>query len=138
MEKMLEGIRVLDFTNTVAGPFCGFYLCEMGAEVIHVEKPGIGDMARLYPPYMEGISATFVQMNHGKKSVTVNLKTPEGLEVFKGMVAKSDVLVSNFAGGTMDRMGVGYDVLSKINPPPGDVRDVRLRPDRPALQGPGL
>ncbi len=114
--KMLDGIRVLDFTNTVAGPFCGFYLCEMGAEVIHVEKPGIGDMARLYPPYMEGISATFVQMNHGKKSVTVNLKTPEGLQVFKDMVAVSDVLVSNFAGGTMDRMGVGYDVLSKINP----------------------
>ncbi len=116
MEKMLEGIRVLDFTNTVAGPFCGFYLCEMGAEVIHVEKPGIGDMARLYPPYKEGISATFVQMNHGKKSVTVNLKTPEGLQVFKDLVAKSDVLVSNFAGGTMNRMGVGYDVLCKINP----------------------
>jgi len=116
MRKMLEGIRVIDFTTTVAGPFCGFYLCEMGAEVIHLEKPGIGDMARFYPPYYKGISGTFVQMNHGKKSVTMDLKNPRGLELFKQLVAASDVLVSNFSGGTMDKMGVGYDVLSEINP----------------------
>ncbi|NPV60656.1 MAG: CoA transferase [Actinobacteria bacterium] len=116
MQGMLDGIRVIDFTTTVAGPFCGFYLCEMGAEVIHLERPGLGDMARLYPPYFKGISGTFVQMNHGKKSVTIDLKNPKGLELFKELVAVSDVLVSNFSGGTMDRMGVGYEVLSKINP----------------------
>jgi crotonobetainyl-CoA:carnitine CoA-transferase CaiB-like acyl-CoA transferase len=116
MQKMLEGIRVLDFTTTVAGPFCGFYLCEMGAEVIHIERPGMGDMARFYPPYFKGISGTFVQMNHGKKSVTIDMKNPKGLEIFKELVAVSDVLVSNFSGGTMDKMGVGYEVLKEINP----------------------
>lgn len=116
LRPMLDGIRVIDFTNTVAGPFCGFYLCEMGAEVIHLEKPGIGDMSRFYPPYKGGRSGTFIQMNHGKKSVTVDLKKPEGLEVFKELVKVSDVLVSNFAGGTMNKMGVGYDVLKEINP----------------------
>ncbi len=116
MQKMLEGIRVIDFTTTVAGPFCGFYLCEMGAEVIHLERPGMGDMARFYPPYYKGISGTFVQMNHGKKSVTMDLKNPMGLELFKELVSVSDVLVSNFSGGTMDKMGVGYEVLKEINP----------------------
>lgn len=116
MPKMLEGVRVLDFTTTVAGPFCGFYLSEMGAEVIHVERPGIGDMARYYPPYQKGISGTFVQMNHGKKGVTCDVKNPRGLELFKEMVANADVLVSNFSGGTMNKMGLGYEVLREINP----------------------
>jgi len=114
--KMLEGIRVIDFTTTVAGPFCGFYLSEMGAEVIHLERPGMGDMARFYPPYFKGISGTFVQMNHGKKGVTLDLKNPRGLEVFKELVGVSDVLISNFSGGTMDGLGIGYDTLKEINP----------------------
>ena len=85
-KKPLEGIRVLDFTNALAGPYCSMMLGNMGAEVIKVEKPGTGDDSRGYGPFVNGQSGYFVSVNHGKKSVVCNTKDPEGVEMFKDLV----------------------------------------------------
>ncbi|MBC2715893.1 MAG: CoA transferase [Desulfobacteraceae bacterium] len=116
MRSMLEGIRVIDFTTTVAGPGCTFFLCDLGAEVIKVEKPGSGDEARLFPPYKGNQSASFAVLNRGKKGITLDLKKPEGVSLFKELILKSDVLVENFRPGVMERLGLSYNQLKKINP----------------------
>lgn len=116
MRSMLEGIRVVDFTNTVAGPGCTFFLSDMGADVIKVERPVRGDDARLFPPYKDGISASFVVLNHGKRGITLDLKNPGGVGLFKELVALSDVLVENFTPGTMEKLGVDYETLKAVNP----------------------
>lgn len=116
MRSMLEGIRVVDFTNTVAGPGCSFFLADMGAEVIKVERPVRGDDARMFPPYKDGMSAAFVTLNRGKRGVTLDLKQPRGVELFKELVAVSDVLVENYVPGNMERLGIGYDTLKQVNP----------------------
>ncbi len=116
MRSMLDGVRVIDFTTTVSGPGCSFFLADMGAEVIKVERPVRGDDARMFPPYQEGISAAFVTLNRGKRGVTMDLKQPRGVELFKELVAVSDVLVENFIPGNMARLGLGYDTLKEINP----------------------
>jgi len=116
MRSMLEGVRVVDFTTTVSGPGCSFFLADLGAEVIKVERPGRGDDARLYPPYKDGISAAFVTLNRGKRGVTIDLKNPRGVQLFKELVAVSDVLVENYVPGTMARLGVDYDILRQVNP----------------------
>jgi formyl-CoA transferase len=113
---MLQGIRVVDFTTTVSGPGCSFFLADLGAEVIKVERPGRGDDARLYPPYKEGVSAAFVTLNRGKRGVTIDLKNPRGVELFKELVAVSDVLVENYVPGNMARLGLDYDTLREVNP----------------------
>lgn len=116
MHSMLEGIRVIDFTTTVAGPGCTFFLADMGAEVIKVEKPGMGDEARLFPPYKDGVSASFAVLNRGKKGVTLDLKNPRGVRIFKELVSVSDVLVENFRPGVMNKLGLDYRTLKEINP----------------------
>ena len=116
MRSMLEGIRVVDFTANISGPAATTFLADMGAEVIKVEKPGIGDDARLFPPYVNGFSAPFLAMNRGKKGVCIDLKTPEGVELFKELVAVSDVLVENHRPQTMEGLGLGYEELAAINP----------------------
>jgi CoA:oxalate CoA-transferase len=116
MRSMLEGVRVIDFTTTVSGPGCSFFLADMGAEVIKVERPVRGDDARMFPPYQAGISAAFVTLNRGKRGVTMDLKQPRGVELFKELVAVSDVLVENFIPGNMARLGLDYDTLKEINP----------------------
>jgi crotonobetainyl-CoA:carnitine CoA-transferase CaiB-like acyl-CoA transferase len=116
MSSMLDGIRVIDFTNTVAGPGCTFFLGDMGAEVIKVERPGLGDEARLFPPYKEGISASFAVLNHGKRGVSLDLKNPAAVGLFKELVAKSDVLVENFRPGVMAKLGLDYETLKAVNP----------------------
>ena len=116
MRSMLDGIRVVDFTNTVAGPGCTFFLADMGAEVIKVERPGLGDEARLFPPYKEGVSASFSVLNRGKRGVVFDLKNPLAVDLFKELVAVSDVLVENFRPGIMKRLGVDYDTLKEFNP----------------------
>jgi len=116
MRSMLEGVRVIDFTTTVAGPGCTFFLCDLGAEVIKVEKPGLGDEARLFPPYKGNQSASFAALNRGKKGITIDLKKPEGVSLFKELIVKSDVLVENFRPGVMERLGLSYEHLKKINP----------------------
>ena len=116
MRSMLDGIRVVDFTNTVAGPGCTFFLADMGAEVIKVERPGLGDEARLFPPYKEGVSASFSVLNRGKRGVVLDLKNPLAVDLFKELVSVSDVLVENYRPGIMKRLGVDYDAHKAINP----------------------
>ncbi|MBN2026924.1 MAG: CoA transferase [Actinobacteria bacterium] len=116
MRSMLEGVRVIDFTNTVAGPGCTFFLADMGAEVIKVERPGLGDEARLFPPYKDGTSASFAVLNRGKRGVVLDLKKPRAVELFKELTAVSDVLVENYRPGVMKKLGLDYDVLKDINP----------------------
>lgn len=120
MSKPLEGIRVLDLTNVLAGPFCCHHLAHLGAEVIKVEAAGRGDLARKLGADPElndkGMGVSFLAQNAGKKSVTVNLKHPKGRALFLKLVGTADVLVENFRPGVMDRLGVGYDTLKAENP----------------------
>jgi len=116
MRDIFEGTRIIDFTNTVSGPVCTMLMGDMGAEVIKVERPGTGDEARFFPPYKDGMSASFVVMNHGKKSLTLDMRKPEGVQLFKELVAASDVLVENFRPGVMKKLGIDYDTLCQINP----------------------
>ena len=114
--KMLEDIRVLDLTQFWFGPFCTMMLADMGAEVIRVEPPW-GSPDRVADAYIVGRSSyTFHQLNLNKKGLTLNLKTPEGIRVFKELVPLSDVVVQNFRPGAMERLGLGYDVLRELNP----------------------
>ncbi len=110
------GVRVLDMSRVLAGPFTSMLLADMGAEVIKLEIPGKGDDSRQFPPFIGKESMYYVNLNRGKKSITLNLKTEEGIEVFRGLVGECDILLENFRPGTMDRLGLGYDELSKINP----------------------
>lgn len=120
MPKPLSGIRVLDLTNVLAGPFACHQLVHMGAEVIKVEAVGRGDLARQLgaDPDLNkrNMGVSFLAQNAGKKSVTVNLKNPDGKALFEKLVATADVLVENFRPGVMDRLGVGYEALRKIRP----------------------
>ena len=114
--KMLEDIRVLDLTQFWFGPFCTMMLADMGAEVIRVEPPW-GSPDRVADAYIVGRSSyTFHQLNLNKKGLTLNLKTPEGIRVFKELVPLSDMVVQNFRPGAMERLGLGYDVLRELNP----------------------
>jgi len=112
----LLGIKVLDLSRVLAGPFCSMLLADMGAEVIKLEVPGRGDDSREFPPFMEGESLYYVNLNRGKKSITVNLKNPEGVRLFKELVKRCDVLIENFSPGTMERLGLGYEELRGENP----------------------
>jgi len=112
----LGGIRVLDLTRVLAGPFCAMMLGDMGAEVIKVEEPGKGDDTRSWPPFFEGESTYFMSVNRNKQSVTLNLKAPEGRKIFQALARKSDVLLENFRPGRMDKLGFGYKALARLNP----------------------
>ncbi len=112
----LTGVRVLDLTRVLAGPFCAMLLGDMGAEVVKIEEPGKGDDTRSWPPFVGGEATYFMSVNRNKKSVTLNLKAPEGRRILKALVGKSDVLLENFRPGTMDRLGFGYKALAKENP----------------------
>lgn len=120
MQKPLRNIRVLDLTNVLAGPFCCHQLAHMGAEVIKVETPGTGDLARQLGADAElnkrlmGVS--FLAQNPGKRSITVNFKHAQGKEVFRKLVRSADVVVENFRPGVMTRLGLGYEELRKENP----------------------
>jgi CoA:oxalate CoA-transferase len=117
MAKALEGVRVLDFTQYLSGPHCTAVLSELGAEIIKVEMPGKGEPERLAMPMTpRRESYQFLSYNRGKKSITLNLKNPKGLGIAKKLAAKADVLVENFANGVMERLGLGYEVVSQINP----------------------
>lgn len=116
MSKPFEGIKVLDLTRALAGPYCTLVLSDLGAEVVKVEMPKHGDDARHYGPFKNDQSLYFLSLNRAKESITLNLKTDEGKEIVKGLVSKFDVLVENFRPGTMEKLGLGYDVLKEINP----------------------
>ena len=112
----LSDIKVLDLTRVLAGPYATMVLADLGAEIIKIEQPEKGDDSRAYGPYKNGESAYFMSLNRNKESVTLNLKTPEGKEILKELVKKVDVLVENFRPGTMEKLGLGYDVLKELNP----------------------
>ncbi|HUA32911.1 MAG TPA: CoA transferase [Candidatus Binataceae bacterium] len=116
-KKPLDGIRVLDLTRVLAGPFCTMNLADLGAEVIKIEVPGRGDDARGYAPTLPtGDSGYFYSVNRGKRSVTIDLRTTEGAEIFLALVAMSDIVVENFSPTTMDRFGAGFEQLKSANP----------------------
>ena len=117
MSQPLKGIRVLDLTHVLAGPFCTQILGDLGAEVIKIERPGVGDPTRRMPPHtMKDQSLYFMSLNRNKKSLTLDLKAPEGKEIFYGLTRKADVVMNNFTPGTMEKLGLGYEDLKKINP----------------------
>jgi CoA:oxalate CoA-transferase len=111
----LNGIRVLDLTHAHAGPICTMYMAGMGAEVIKIE-PQWGDMTRMFPPLVNGQSPYFMFLGRGKKGITLDLKNPEGKQLFKNLVKKCDVVIENFSPGTMERLELGWEVLKELNP----------------------
>lgn len=117
---LLEGVRVLDLTNVLAGPFCCYQLAQLGADAIKIEVPASGDLARQLGADAELnrnlMGASFLAQNAGKRSLTINLKNSSGKEIFRRLVATADVLVENFRPGVMDRLGLGYSELKKIKP----------------------
>ena len=116
-QQPLRGVRVLDLTRVLAGPFCTMNLADLGAEVIKIEVPGRGDDSRSFAPVMpSGDSGYFYSVNRGKRSITLDLRTEEGAKVFLELAAKSDVVVENFSPGTMDRFKTGYAQLKAANP----------------------
>lgn len=112
----LSGVRVIDMTRVLAGPFCTMSLGDMGAEVIKVEEPGKGDDTRGWPPFVHGEATYFLSVNRNKKSLTLDLKAPDGQEILRRLLAAADVVVENFRPGTMERLGFGYEVLRRANP----------------------
>lgn len=116
MAGALEGVRVIDVSTLVQGPQAGAMLHDLGAEVVKVELPGIGDVARHVAPIPDRHSAVFVALNRGKRSMTLDLRKSDGKAVMERLVAQSDVLLSNFKPGTLDEWGLGYDALAAINP----------------------
>jgi CoA:oxalate CoA-transferase len=115
-DKPLSGIKVLDLTRVLAGPFATMLLTDLGAEVLKVEMPGVGDDSRHFGPFKNERSLYFVSINRGKRSMTLNLKTAEGKEVLRKLVAEHDILVENFRPGVMDKLGLGYETLREVNP----------------------
>ena len=117
MTASLKGIRVLEMSQIMAGPTCGLLLADLGAEVIKIEKTPAGDDTRNFlPPDINGEAAAFMMMNRNKKGIALNLKDKDGIKIFKEMVKNSDVVLENFRKGTLEKLGIGYDVMSKINP----------------------
>ena len=116
MTGMLSDIKVLDLTTFLSGPFCTMILADMGAEVVKIETPEKGCATRQTPPFVHGESAYFMSLNRGKKSVTLNLKSKKGKEIFLRLAAASDVLVENFRPGVMKRLGFDYEAISALNP----------------------
>ncbi|MDI6600417.1 MAG: CaiB/BaiF CoA-transferase family protein [Thermoanaerobacteraceae bacterium] len=112
----LEGIKVLDLTRVLTGPFCTMILADMGAEVIKVEIPGEGDESRGYTPFLQDESGYFMSINRDKKGITLNLKTEEGKEIFKKLVKWADVITENYKPGTMKKLGLDYEALKEIKP----------------------
>ncbi|TVR32396.1 MAG: CoA transferase [Spirochaetaceae bacterium] len=111
MSKPLAGVRVLDLSRVLAGPFCTMILGDLGAEVLKVEIPGKGDDSRSFGPFKNDRSLYFISINRGKRSVSLNLKTEKGRSILKKLMATHDVLVENYRPGVMEKLGLGYDTL---------------------------
>lgn len=112
----LEGIRVIELCNVAAGPFCGLLLADMGADLIKVENPKGGDTLRSWPPMSDGFSENFASLNRNKRSVTLDLKQPDDVARFKGLIKQADVLIENNRPGVMERLGIGFEALKAENP----------------------
>ena len=115
MKQALEGIKVLDFSRVLAGPYCTMLLADMGAEVIKIERPDSGDDTRQFGPFQNGESGYFMFLNRGKKSIEIDLKNEEDFEIIIDLIKEADVLVENFRPGVMKKLGLDYDSLQAIN-----------------------
>ncbi len=116
MAGPLEGIRVVDLTRILAGPYCTMMLGDMGAEIIKIENPDGGDDTRGWgPPFLNGVSTYFISINRNKKSLTLNLKDERGKEILRNMIRKSDIIVENFRPGTLDKLGFPWEEIHRIN-----------------------
>jgi crotonobetainyl-CoA:carnitine CoA-transferase CaiB-like acyl-CoA transferase len=112
----LDGVRVIDLSRVIAGPWCGALLSDLGADVIKVEDTGAGDESRTWPPHKDGEAAAYLLFNRNKRAMTLDLKTPEGVGVVKALTRNADVVIENFRTGTMEGFGLGYDTLNAENP----------------------
>ena len=112
---ILKGMTVLDCSQILAGPYCSMILADMGARVIKIEKPKGGDDIRTWGPFKNGESVGFMNLNRNKESIVIDFKSPEGIDVMKSLVKKSDVIIENYRTGTMEKLGLGYEDLKKIN-----------------------
>src|SRR6476646_10393879 len=112
----LDGLRVVDLTRVVAGPFCTMMLGDMGAEVLKIEEPRHGDDSRAWAPFIEGTGSFFLALNRSKKSVALDLKTPEGADALKRLIETADVLIENFRPGSLAELGFDYASASALNP----------------------
>ena len=117
MPEALEGVRILDCSQILAGPFCSMLLADMGADVIKIEKPNGGDdTRRMGPPFIDTESAAFLAMNRNKRSIVLNFKEQSGVQAMKTLVKDADIVIENYRTGTMDRLGLGYEDLKNISP----------------------
>ncbi|MDE2515596.1 MAG: CoA transferase, partial [Rhodospirillales bacterium] len=117
MGKALDGVRILDFTHVQSGPTCTQLLAWLGADVIKVERPGVGDITRgQLRDIPDADSLYFTMLNHNKRSITIDSKHPEGKKLLEALIRKCDVMVENFAPGALDRMGLGWEHVQKLNP----------------------
>ncbi len=114
--KVLEGIKVVDFTQAHAGSLCTMILADFGAEVIKIERPGVGDLARYWSPFKNDSSGYYAYLNRGKKSISVNGATDEGRQILLDLIKDADIVTENFKYGSMERMGLGYDKIKEVNP----------------------
>ena len=113
----LNGVRILDLTRVLSGPYCTLTLGDLGAEIIKIEEPTKGDDVRaMHISEQHGISSYFLGLNRNKKSVAIDIRTPEGREIILELAQRSDVIVENFRAGVLERYGLGYDTISKANP----------------------
>lgn len=113
---VLNGVRVLDLTRVLAGPYCGMMLADFGADVIKIELPGKGDDSRANAPQINGESAYFMNLNRNKRGITLNLKSEQGRNIFLEMVRNSDIVLENYRPGVMEKLGLGYEDLREVNP----------------------
>ena len=116
MKGPLEGLLVLDLTRVLAGPYATMMLADYGANIYKIEPPEVGDDSRAFGPFVGKESAYFMSLNRNKRSIVLDFKKPSNVEIFKEMVKKADIVVENYKPGTMEKFGLGYDVLEKINP----------------------
>lgn len=115
--KVLEGVTVIDFTQAYSGPFCTMQLADFGARVIKIERTKYGDQSRYWAPINEnGDSGYYAAINRGKESITLDIGSPEGLEIAKKLIAKADIMLENFSVGSMEKKGLGYEAIKEINP----------------------
>jgi CoA:oxalate CoA-transferase len=114
--RPLDGITILDLTWVLSGPYASMVLCDLGADVIKVERPPWGDVARTTGPYQNGWSGYFFSINRGKRSISIDLRGEEGRELFRNLAERVDVVMENFTPGTMERLGIGYEALAARNP----------------------
>lgn len=115
-KKPFDGLKVVDFSQVLAAPFCGMLLADLGAEVIKVERIKYGDISREYGPYLNDVSLYFCQYNRGKKSIAIDLRTDEGKQIIIDLVRDCDIVIENYKAGTLEKLGLGYEELLKVNP----------------------